>query len=548
MQRLREYRFPAVLALAIIVAGSIPYCYGYLKPCPDKKFMGLVGRDVPGNNVYLMFEKQAQDGHLLFDNKMTPEDMPAVYLNPELWLLGTASRVTGLSLISMFHIDRILTVAGFMFAAYFLISMCLDTVFQRRFALALLVFGTGFGWIPWLVSQVSRFEYELIFDIDGVNVFGNLVSRPHFACAHTLAILTYALVLVGERSGKRFWFILSGLCAFAHISMRPYAIPETYLFYLLFPTLLCIRERRFRPARFGNYALAGLIPVPAVMYYVYMIYFGPLGAVWNPLDWRPPHFLSYIVWNGLPFLLLFTCFEGFSRLREMRPSTILLVLWIMLSFVLAQSWPYLKGADETAYGLQLVPPILVTVGPLKRIYGALSASRVYARIVPRGLPSATRKRIAAAMFIGFCSLSNIVVYGTMFTRMNGCSHPFYIRADVYESIRWLARNSASGDVVLADKGTGMFIPRLSANKAFTGHFVFTIGFAEKNTLVDRFFGTRDDDGFKRYLVGKYRIRYVLNGPYEKRPDGMVPADHPWLERVYSRGDVSLYKVTALPPA
>jgi len=543
MNKFGEYWFPAAVAVALIVVGSIPYCYGYLNACPDMKFVGLVGRDVPGGNMYLAWQRQAATGHLLLSNHYTPEHSPAALVLPEWWLMGNAARWTGMSPIAVFHVGRVLSVLFFLFSAYFMVSLCLDTLFQRRFAVLLLVFGSGFGWIPWLVAQVSPFEYPLSYDVDGINVFGMLIGKPHFIRAFALVLLTYALVLEGERTGRRRWFVLSGLCALVHINMRPYIVPETYLLYTLFPILISIKEQKISFTRFANYAIAALIPLPMVLYYVYLMYFGPLGPTWSHLDLAPPHFATYVLWYGMPFLLLFVCFEGFGRVRHMRPTTILLVLWIMLSFGLAQSYPYLKGAYEAAYGMHLVPPILVTVGPLRTIFGWLKRTRVYGSLFGKNMSPETRKHIVAGVFILLCSLSNVVVLGTMFTRMSNCNHPFYISNDFYESMRWLDENSRYGDTVMATTRSGMYIPRFSGNRVFTGHFNLTVKFAEKNELAERFFGKRGDDQFKRRVVTEYNIRYVLVGPYEMRPDGMRPADHPWLDRVFSQGEVSIYEVT-----
>ncbi len=542
MYELREYRYPAMMALAFIVLGSIPYCYAHLHAGPDMEFMSVL-RDTEGGNMYFMWLRQAEDGKFLFDSLYTPEQFPAKYILLEWWLLGSLARVTGLSQTAVFHVGRVLSVVAFMFSLYFLIVQCLDTLFRRRFAFALVCLCAGFGWIPWLAAQVYPFAYPWQRDIDGITMLGTLITKPHFTRAYTLVILLYACVLAGERTGKRRWFVLSGLCAFLHLNMRPYGIPETYLFYFLFPALLCLKERRFNRARFINYGIAALVPLPMVLYYVYMFYRGPLGPSWSQVATNPPRLLADIIWLGLPFLLCIIFFEGFSRLRHMKPSTILLVLWVLLAFVLQQTEPYLKGTFETVYGLLVVPPILITGGPLRRIYKSLSRTAVFSRTVPEHWSPERRKYVAAVLFIGFCSLSNIAFVGTLFTRLTDRPYPYYLSTNVCESMRWLDEHADCRDTILATHPMGQYIPRLTGARAFTGHFVLTINFSEKNRLVERFYGTRGDDAFKRQLVQKYDVRFVLLSPFEKRPNGMVPSDHPWLVRVFARGDVSVYEVT-----
>ena len=542
MRRLREWKFPAVLAVMLVVCGTIPYCYGYLNARPGTRFMGLIGRDVPGGNAYLMFAKQAQDGYHLFENRLTPEDLPRSYMNAEWWLFGKIARWTGFSLMTIFHVGRVVSVALFMFAAYYMICQCLDTVFQRRFALALMAFGSGFGWIPWLASKAFHYTCPYLFDIDGVGPFGYLINKPHFIRAHAFAMLTFAFLLAGERSGKRRFFVLSGLCALARAITRPYGVLETYLILFLFPVLLCLRERRFSLARLQNYAIAAAFPLPQVLYYIHLMYSNDLGPALAVVITRPPGFLNYIIWLGPPFLLIFLNFEGFTNLRRMKPSSLLLVLWIVLSFLIAESYPYLRWGLEACFAMFLVPPILATAGPLKGIHQFVMSSSLVSRIVPARMSADAFKRIAASLFVGLCSLSNAVVARRMFTSLRNCPPPYYMNDDLYDSLRWLGENTDPENTVLACPDTGTYVPRIAGNKTFTGHWAMTMNFDEKNRDADRFFARRGDEQFKRRLIAKYRIRYVLFGPYEKRPGGIVPTDHGWLRQVYLRGGVATYEV------
>jgi len=542
MRRFGEYRFPAVLAVLFVVGGTIPYCYGYLNACPGTRFMGLIGRDVPSANAHLMFARQSQEGYHLFENRLTGEELPRSYVNAEWWLLGKVARRTGFSMIAVFHIGRVISVALFMFAAYYLISQCVDTAFQRRFALALMAFGSGFGWILWLASKVSNFTYPYLLDLDGVTPFGYLISNPHAVRMHALAMLTFAFLLAGERSGKRRFFILSGLCALAHANMRPYGIPETYLIFFLFPMLLCLKERRFSLVRVKNYAIAAAFPIIQVLYYVHLMNSNALGSIIEGVDAKPPFFLDYIIWLGPPFLLIFFGFEGFTRLRRMRSSSLMLVLWIVLSFLISESYPYLRWGFEACFALFLVPPILATAGPLRVIHRFVINSSLASRVVRARVSADVFKRVAASLFIAFCSLSSVIAYGRMFTRLRNCPHPYYVTDDLYDSLVWLDQNTEPEQVVLACPGTGTYVPRVGGNKTFTGHYCATLNSDEKNRLADRFFARRGDEGFKKELIDKYRIRYVLFGPHEKRPGGAVPSDHSWLKQVYSRGDVAIYEV------
>lgn len=324
--------------------------------------------------------------------------------------------------------------------------------------------------------------------------------------------------------------------------MRPYGILETYLILFPFPVLLCVKERRFNLARLQNYAIAAAFPLVQVLYYVRLMPSDGLGRALAGVDAKPPFFLGYIIWFGPPFLLIFLSFEGFTYLRRMKPSSLLLVLWIILSFLISESYPCLKWGREACFALFLVPPILATAGPLRGIHRFVMSSPLVSRIVPANISAVVFKRVAATLSIMFCSLYSVIVYGRMFTRLRNCPPPYYLGEDVHDSLRWIGENTQPGDTALARPETGTYVPRIAGNKAFTGHYCFTIDFDEKSRLADLFFARRGDVEFKKQLIARYRIRYVLIGPHEKRPGGIVPSDHDWLKRVHSRGDVAVYEV------
>jgi hypothetical protein len=99
-------------------------------------------------------------------------------------------------------------------------------------------------------------------------------------------------------------------------------------------------------------------------------------------------------------------------------------------------------------------------------------------------------------------------------------------------------------VVLSGPVTSPLIPCYAGNKAFTGHDLLTIRRGEKDALANRFFQQRGEDEFKRDLVRDYHVQFVLRGPLEVSPGGMVPGEHPWLRPVFTQGGAAVYAITA----
>ncbi|MCX5769609.1 MAG: hypothetical protein NTZ09_04970 [Candidatus Hydrogenedentes bacterium] len=549
--------FPLILAAAFALAGSLPYLYAYTLETPDSHFMGFVGRGVFGHNGYLMLARQAQAGLNLMENLLAPEPLPRVFFNLEWWLFGKMARWTGLSLVATFHIWRI--AIGFLFALSiaYLLRECLATEFQRRFALALIMLGSGFGWVILGVSRVlirllpaahnwvhDSTHGDVLFknvlmqlppDVAGVSAPGALVIQPHFMMAAAFASLTCAFLIKAVLTTKTRYYLFAGLAALAHSIIRPYNIPEIYLMFALYPALLWARDRRFDSRKLAGGATAGAVVVPMVVYYAWLAHTGALGGT-GP-TWHPGSLFHHVLWLGLPFVLALPALFGLVRLRNADPALLLMGLWLVLAFLIEQSYPWYKSGQEAAFPAYIVAPaILATAGPFRWIYRRLHQRR-------HGSPSF--KRAAATLLILLSMPSFLVAYRRMFTDLETRPAPYYISSGLRDALRWLEQNAQKHDTVLASFETGQLIPRLAGVKSFQGHYMITPNASEKRALAERFYGTRGDEPFKLSFARQYAIRYIILGPLEKRPEGFYPADHPWLQQVFSRGDVQIYRV-ALP--
>jgi hypothetical protein len=155
------------------------------------------------------------------------------------------------------------------------------------------------------------------------------------------------------------------------------------------------------------------------------------------------------------------------------------------------------------------------------------------------------KLLAASAFVAFCMLSNVIVYGRMFTTLHAEPANYYIPDDLHAALKWLEGNTGRNELALAGRITCPLVPYYAGNKTFTGHDLLTTNRYEKDALADRFF-VRQDDVFKRDLVARYAVHYVVLGPYETRPNGIAPAEHPWLQPVFTQGTASVFRVGEAP--
>lgn len=528
----REWIFPALIAAFLIVLGSIPYVYGYCHAKPGTRFLGFVGRGALHSHGYNMFIRQAQEGQNLFENKLTPEPLPRKYFHPEYWLVGKAARWTGLSLEAIFHVHRVAAVLALVFAVYFFAAQCLDTVFQRRLAASLIVFGTGLGWIWWAyvrsglppISPSHALPPLSIRDVDGVTVFGYLMNKPHFMLAGAFIALAFGCAIAGEREKRTSLFVWGGLFALANVMVRAYAVFEIALVLAVFPLLLNARDRRWDWPRIGRFMLAGSFLAPAVAYYGYLSLTRVLGA--GGYELPPGRFLEYAIWYGIPFLLALVYIVGPGHFRAISPALLFLTLWWLFGFLVAQAYPLIRAGEESAfYSFVMAPAILVAAGPLRLNW-----------------MSRRTAVLAAVAIVGACSISNGIVYARFFTWLDTRSDDYYLDDDTYAAMKWLEQNTAREDLVFSGPTTCPIVTALAGNKTFTGHDYLTANRWEKDGAAHRFFANRDDLQFKRQLLAQYRIRYVLAGSLERRLGGFDPAALPELKPVFVRPNATAYRV------
>lgn len=536
----REYWFPLALALLFTLLGTAPYLYAYAIAAPDERFMGFVGRGTLALNSYLTLPRQIAEGHHLIENFMTSEPLKRNYFHPEWWLYGQFARWTGLSMVQTFHVWRVAGVFLFVGAVYFLCAVCFTSVYLRRLATALIVLGSGLGWVIWLLNKCFGFSLPLPLDLDGVTIAGYLVNNPHFIRAGIFSALQYAFLILGEQTGRRKYYFWSGIMAAGNTMIRPHHLPETYAIYLIYPALRAVQEKRIDWNRIKNHALAATVQLPMLLLHIHTVVLNPLGiAGWI----RQSEFLlPMTLWLGLPFGLVCIYFmlKGFAHIPQARPETLMMGSWLFISWLQVQAFPYVAWAHEGFYPFMYAPVILALSGPLPCL-----VDEVRRRFGNKVSFDKSAWRFAAASLLVAVSMpSTIYVYADFFVRLH---HPkptwrYYLPEHTLSAIDWLKKNAADGEVVLSSIDTGQFIPRLYDVKVFIAQDLLTANFNEKIGIVYRFYQNKEDDLFKRWIVEQYNIRYVFFGPFEHFPNGMDPDEHPWLEPVFSQGETMVYRV------
>lgn len=530
-----EWLFPLGLAASVFALGSLPYLYGYWTCGEDEVFMGFVGRGTNAASSYFAFSRQVVEGHTLMTNLYTPEPCPRIYFHPEWWFIGWFARTTGLSLTTVFHIERGTAVLAFFAAIYYLLAAVFVQRSERRAVTLLVVFGAGLGWVVYGTNFTFGATLDWPLDLKGVTIFGYLINKPHFIRAGIFAALFAGFFIRGVCADRSRYFILAGLAGTAHGIMRPFHIADTLLFLLAYPFLFSIHQRALDGRACRNSALALGFFLPTIAWYTYIGLTNPLGL--SPAAFRQAELLlRNVLWLGLPLaaILIHVSLRGLDSMTNAPKESILIGIWLAVSMAVINAFPYYKWAHESFFPFVLAPPILF----------ARHTWPVLCQTAARVCSSRLTKPALVAFVVIAVIPSNVFVYAKFFYDLHHPDPPwqYYLPKPVLESIGWLQDNAPAESVILASHDTTQFIPRFADLKVVTGQDVMTVNYAWNNENVSRFFASSGDDGFKRWLCTLWGVDYILYGPAERHPNGCHPEDYPWMTPVFDSGDAKVYRV------
>jgi len=518
----QEFFFPLVLGIIICIVCTFPYLYGKYLEREKGVFMGMVGRGTAGSFGYIMFQRQAWEGKWWLTNQCTTNSPQNSYFNVEWWFLGRMARLLHISVIGFFHVDRCLSVFLFLFAVYYFLAIIFDSIYQRKFVLLLITFGSGFGWFIGVLNHYLHLSLPLSWDMEGIQIFSYLVCKPHFIRSITLAVLMYAFLIRGFQTGKTKYFILCGIMALLHSLMRPYLIPESYIMFALVPVLFCAIQKKFEWKWFYLCAIPAVIHAPAILYYLWVSVSDALGmSGWSEnyqFMGKPGFLIEYVLGIGWTWMICMIFFVYLVKKCRERISFLVIFVWLMVAWGICNLYPYWKAGQESGlYAFLIVPPILSVIGPYPWINDYITQHTTTENKVLRFLSFLFSKKLLLAILIILISIpTTIFVYYSMFRDLK-YGHPqwaYFLSEDENAVLEYLKKNGKEEDVVIASPKTSQFIFAFTPCRTVTGHFMLTKDYAPKTGDVFRFY-TCGDLSTMEEILKKYKVKYILDGLYEQ---------------------------------
>ncbi|HEX8832787.1 MAG TPA: hypothetical protein VF719_01240 [Abditibacteriaceae bacterium] len=477
-------------------------------------------------NVHFAWAKQAQAGHFFIRDLFTHESLTAprpLFVNLFTWGMGTVSALTGLSLVAVYHVLRLIFSVAALFCFRALCRAVTPDGRVRTIAVALAAFGAGAGWLqPWLPSHsfIDRPDTSFAMMTEAFMFTSALLLPLHIASFACLAFI-YRQVLVGESTQcwKPVWS--AGLVAFLLTNIHTYdTIPlnVTLLLWSLKNSPLSTRALARLKGRHAEGSPAETKPFVA---------------------WAPPIFI--VICTLPPLIYQYFVFRNSAefRLKALTPTLPPSLLDLALSFsvwipvCLLGLWMTRRDARVQLIGLWLVVMVACLYLPLSfarkmsegiilpvALLAALGIVFLFSQLKTRA-----RRIVFLGLSLGLMSLSTLQFVSWCLwnasdnndSRRHHFMPPLYLpEADAaaldYLRVSKIERKRA----VLCLPFAGNYIPRETGRTVFIGHWAETLHGKRKLIETLRFFEGKMGEQEALTWLRHNNIGLVLRGSYENR--------------------------------
>jgi hypothetical protein len=548
----REWRWVSSVSLVVLAVTCVPYLLGWSLETPDRVFGGCILL-LEDSYSYLAKMRQGAEGAWLFHIAYTPEPHRGTLFYPFHLLLGKVAALLpagtlAARLVWVYHGARVVFGLILLATVYHFLAACTERVPVRRLAWLMVTFGGGLGWLLVALGQPNWLgSTPLDFYLPEGFTFLVLYGFPHIALARTLLLWGILFLLraweahpeseasdpnhssritfhvsrftfhVSRLPGLK-WAVLAGLAWLLMSLIVPFYAAVAWAVTGAAWLALGLRRRRvlFREGVLAG--VAALVPVPVVAYSAWAFTTDPVYATWAAQNQiLSPHPFHYLAAYGIPLsLAAFAVRDAWERER---------LGWLALSWVgVVPVLVYLPFnlQRRLAEGVQVPLSLLAAWGAMRLWHSG--RWRLVAGLLAAMLPTTLLLLVGSSAWV--------------------CTRPWPIFRDADEiaALDWLDGRFQPNDVILAARDTGAYFPVRVGGRAFLGHGLETVGAAEKERLVIRFFGATADDAWRRQLLTQYGIDYVFWGPQEQRLGPFDPHTAPYLRLAYEAEGYAIFEV------
>lgn len=530
-----EWRWVTWVALGVLALTSAPYLVGWAASTPERLFGGFVFAVEDGNS-YLAKMRLGARGDWLFHDVYTPEPHEGGLFFLFHLLLGKLAALTGWSLVLTYHLARLVFGFILLLVTYRFIAAFASLRRVRRLAFLLVALSGGLGWLlvalgagNWLNSP--PLDMYLPEGYTFLAVFG----FPHLAAARSLLLGGLLFLLRAFERGQARFALAAGVSWLAMGLIVPFyvVIAGVVIIAYLVARFLPPHPTVATKASWPLAVLAGLVAAPVVLYSLIAFSTNPVFRTWSQQNLiLSPHPLHYVMGYLLPALLAVAgAWVVWRKVRHGR----LLVAWVVVAPLLVYI-PF-NLQRRLIEGFQVPLSLLAAYG----FYFGL-APVLWRRTGGGGQkrwPLAPHPTSLFALLVCLSILTPLMlVFGGTRVAL-ARSEPIFHSASEVAALDWLDAHAPPDALVLSAYETGNYLPARADVRAFLGLGPETVDLPRKRALVAEFYRSGQPD-----VLWAYGVSYVIAGPRERALGNFDLDTAPFLERVYTHGDYTIYRVVA----
>lgn len=458
------------LSIGILFLSCLPYFgAGQLAPT-GWQFGGLLVNPQDGY-TYLAKMRQGADGSWLFHMTYTAEPHPGVFIFVFYLGLGHVAALTGLPLIWLFHLARLLAGFGLLMAAFRFIRRLTD---QWQIAFILLVSSSGLGWLG---AILGFFPIDLW--VPEAFVPYSLYANPHFPLGMALMlVIAYEVAWPDRYPASLGWIGVAGLALALTLPFGLIMVEIVLAGYILW--LYGLRRSLPRPQIWLTLTV-GLVSAPVIFYDYWITQTQPIIVDWSAQNVTPAPALINV---GLGYGLvgLFALVGGWLVLKEFWsngdkefPQLGLVLIWAVITPLLVYL-PLLDLQRRFIIGWQIPLAILAAIG------------------LERGLPGRSWRRPAIVGVVALGAMGTLFVWGMPLLGIwleppseSETTALFFVRNEEKAALSQLDQQAAPDAVILAPPRLGLFVPAYTGSRVFYGHPFETVEAEAKRKIVEAFY-------------------------------------------------------------
>jgi hypothetical protein len=495
-----EWRWAAGFAVLVMALLTLPYLIAYSLQGSGQRFSGFLF-GVEDGNSYIADMRQGAQGAWLFRDPYTSEPQSGSLIYLPYLLLGKLAGGAGMhdQLTVLFHLARIAAGIAMLLAVYRFLACFLESVPLRRWGMAAVGIGGGFGWLLAL-----RGIYPLEFTSPEAFGFLSLFGIPHLAAARALLLLALAWFLSplpaggAKRQGALVGAALVGVWLFQPLTVLVgWAVMAVYL------ALVFLRNRLGRAAEPGSLRdpltralVAAGISLPPIAYTALSFVLDPVLRQWGAQNFLPTsplgeYLLSYSV-------LLLPALAGAYLALRADDRWLLPIGWTIIFPVLI----YLPIGPQRrmAEGYWVVPVVLALYFVEKKLAGVA-------------------RRAALALGMALMLPAAAIFFGWAVSNSRTPAAPVFLPTEEIRALEWMDENVRPGTIVLAGYNAGNALPAYADLISFVGHGPETLNNEEKKPLVRTVFDGTIPEAERLAALRQTGARFVLVGPEERATAG-----------------------------